>query len=101
MKGSGGGQWRVFMMGRGEIVRRIDVEAMNAGYLLVQQFDSFSSSTFSGLVSFVVVTITFEDSCYTLRFDQDAYNAKLEGSAEIAYDESVEEAFGLKLMLKC
>jgi coatomer subunit beta' len=37
------------------------------------------------------VTITTEDS-FILRFDRDAYNAKVEEGAEIT-DEGVEEAF--------
>jgi coatomer subunit beta' len=39
-----------------------------------------------------LVAITAEESFYILRFDRDAYNAKLEGGAEIM-DEGVEEAF--------
>jgi len=39
-----------------------------------------------------LVAITSEDSFYILRFDRDAYNAKLEEGAEIT-DEGVEEAF--------
>jgi len=38
------------------------------------------------------VAITSDDSFYILRFDRDAYNAKLEEGAEIT-DEGVEEAF--------
>ena len=39
-----------------------------------------------------LVAITTADSFYILRFDRDAYNAKLEEGAEIT-DEGVEEAF--------
>ena len=39
-----------------------------------------------------MVAITTADSFYILRFDHDAYNAKLEEGAEIT-DEGVEEAF--------
>ncbi|KII94541.1 hypothetical protein PLICRDRAFT_169285 [Plicaturopsis crispa FD-325 SS-3] len=60
----------------GEIVRRIDVEAKNV----------FWSGTGS------LVAITTDDSFYILRFDRDAYNAKLEEGAVIT-DEGVEEAF--------
>jgi len=38
------------------------------------------------------VTVATEDSYYVLRFDRDAYNARLESGAEIG-DEGVEEAF--------
>jgi len=38
------------------------------------------------------VAITAEDSFYILRFDRDAYNAKVEKGAEIT-DEGVEEGF--------
>lgn len=41
-----------------------------------------------------LVAICAEDSYYVLRFDRDAYNAKLEEGAEIG-DEGVEEAFEL------
>jgi coatomer subunit beta' len=60
----------------GEIVRRIDVDAKNV----------FWSGTGS------LVAIASEDSFYILRFDRDAYNAKLEEGTEIT-DEGVEEAF--------
>ncbi|KDR84450.1 hypothetical protein GALMADRAFT_237319 [Galerina marginata CBS 339.88] len=60
----------------GDIVRRIDVDAKNV----------FWSGTGS------LVAITSDDSFYILRFDRDAYNAKLEEGAEIT-DEGVEEAF--------
>jgi len=39
-----------------------------------------------------MVAIAAEDSFYILRFDRDAYNAKLEEGVEIG-DEGVEEAF--------
>ena len=38
------------------------------------------------------MAITAEDSFYILRFDRDAYSAKVEEGAEIT-DEGVEEAF--------
>ncbi|KAH7923637.1 Coatomer, beta' subunit [Leucogyrophana mollusca] len=60
----------------GEIVRRIDAEARNI----------FWSTTGS------LVAIVSDDSFYILRFDRDAYNAKLEEGVEIT-DEGVEEAF--------
>ncbi|KAK0243454.1 coatomer protein [Armillaria nabsnona] len=60
----------------GEIVRRIDVEAQNI----------YWSGT--GLL----VAITAAESFYILRFNRDAYNAKIEEGAEIS-DEGVEEAF--------
>ncbi|KAF8888138.1 coatomer protein [Gymnopilus junonius] len=60
----------------GEIVRRIDVDAKNVYW--------------SGTGS--LVAIASDDSYYILRFDRDAYNAKLEEGGEIT-DEGVEEAF--------
>ncbi|KIM61439.1 hypothetical protein SCLCIDRAFT_121865 [Scleroderma citrinum Foug A] len=60
----------------GEVVRRIDVEAKNI----------FWSGTGS------LVAIASEDSFYVLRFDRDAYTAKLDEGAETT-DEGVEEAF--------
>ncbi|EMD40312.1 hypothetical protein CERSUDRAFT_110917 [Gelatoporia subvermispora B] len=62
----------------GEVVRRIEVDAKNV----------FWSGTGS------LVAIATDDSYYVLRFDRDAYNAKLEEGAEIG-DEGVEEAFEL------
>ncbi|CAL1699921.1 unnamed protein product [Somion occarium] len=62
----------------GEIVRRIEADAKNI----------FWSGTGS------LVAICTEDSYYVLRFDRDAYNAKLEEGSEIT-DEGVEEAFEL------
>ena len=78
----------------GEIVRRIDVEAKNvcpffsvskAG-LLLTRYQIYWSGTGS------LVAITSEDSFYILRFDRDAYNAKLEEGVEVT-DEGVAEAF--------
>ncbi|KAK0207142.1 coatomer protein [Desarmillaria ectypa] len=60
----------------GEIVRRIDVDAQNIYW--------------SGTGS--LVAITAADSFYILRFDRDAYNARIEKGVEIL-DEGVEEAF--------
>ncbi|KAK7053051.1 Coatomer subunit beta' [Paramarasmius palmivorus] len=60
----------------GDIVRRIDVDAKNV-------FWSGNGS---------LVAITAEDSFYILRFDRDAYEAKLAEGADIT-DEGVEEAF--------
>ncbi|KAH8092503.1 coatomer beta [Cristinia sonorae] len=62
----------------GEIVRRIEADAKNI----------FWSGTGS------LVAICAEDSYYVLRFDRDAYQAKLDEGAEIT-DEGVEEAFDL------
>jgi len=62
----------------GEIVRRIEAEAKNV----------FWSGTGT------LVAIVTDDSFYVLRFDRDAYNAKLEEGADIG-DEGVEEAFEL------
>ncbi|KZT06448.1 coatomer beta [Laetiporus sulphureus 93-53] len=62
----------------GEIVRRIEADAKNV----------FWSGTGT------LVTIATDESFYVLRFDRDAYNAKLEAGAEIG-DEGVEEAFEL------
>ncbi|KAI0076912.1 coatomer beta [Panus rudis PR-1116 ss-1] len=62
----------------GEIVRRIEAEATNI----------FWSGTGE------LVAICTEDSYYVLRFDRDAYTAKLEEGVEIS-DEGVEEAFDL------
>ncbi|OSC97980.1 coatomer beta [Trametes coccinea BRFM310] len=62
----------------GEVVRRIEVDAKNVYW--------------SGTGN--LVAIAAEDSFYVLRFDRDAYNAKLEEGAEIT-DEGVEEAFEL------
>ena len=41
-----------------------------------------------------LVAIASEESFYVLRFDRDAYNAKLESGADLG-DEGVEEAFDL------
>ncbi|KAI0048076.1 coatomer protein [Auriscalpium vulgare] len=60
----------------GEVVRRIDVESKNV----------FWSNTGS------LVAIASEESFYILRFDRDAYNAKLEEGVDLG-DEGVEEAF--------
>ncbi|KAF7968238.1 hypothetical protein HWV62_31569 [Athelia sp. TMB] len=60
----------------GEIVRRIDVDAKNVFWS--------GSGTLAAIVA--------EDSFYVLRFDRDAYNAKLEAGTDIT-DEGVEEAF--------
>ncbi|KAF8165977.1 coatomer protein [Crassisporium funariophilum] len=60
----------------GEVVRRIDVDAKGVWW-----------SGTGGLVA-----IATEESFYVLRFDRDAYNAKLEEGSEIT-DEGVEEAF--------
>ncbi|KNZ72668.1 Coatomer subunit beta', partial [Termitomyces sp. J132] len=60
----------------GEIVRRIDVDAKNVYW--------------SGTGS--LVAITSADSFYILRFDQEAYDAKVEEGSPIT-DEGVEEAF--------
>ncbi|EIM88049.1 coatomer protein [Stereum hirsutum FP-91666 SS1] len=60
----------------GEIVRRIDVESKSL----------YWSSTGT------LVAVAAEESFYILRFDRDAYNAKLEEGADIG-DEGVEEAF--------
>ena len=46
-----------------------------------------------------LVPITAEDLFYILRFNRDAYNAKVEEGAEIT-DEGVEEAFEV-VLLKC
>ncbi|KAJ3482906.1 hypothetical protein NLI96_g6658 [Meripilus lineatus] len=62
----------------GEIVRRIEVDAKNI----------FWSGTGT------LVAVCAEDSYYVLRFDRDAYNAKLEEGADVG-DEGVEEAFEL------
>lgn len=60
----------------GEVVRRIDVDAQNVFW--------------SG--SGTLVAIATADSYYILRFDREAYTAKLEEGGEIT-DEGVEEAF--------
>lgn len=60
----------------GEIVRRIEVDATNVYW--------------SGSGSFVIITT--KDSFYVVRFDQEAYNARVESGTEIG-DEGVEEAF--------
>ena len=62
----------------GAIVRRIEVDAVNVSW-----------STSGDLVA-----ITAEDSFYVLRFDRDAYLARVD-SGEIIDDEGVEEAFEL------
>ncbi|KAJ3991040.1 coatomer protein [Lentinula boryana] len=61
----------------GEIVRRVDVDAKNIYW-----------STNNTLVA-----ITSDDSFYILRFDRDAYEAKLAEGALENSDEGVEEAF--------
>ncbi|KAI0065970.1 coatomer protein [Artomyces pyxidatus] len=60
----------------GEVVRRIDVDSKNV----------FWSSTGT------LVAIAAEDSFYILRFDREAYHAKLEEGVDFG-DEGVEEAF--------
>ncbi|TDL30082.1 coatomer protein [Rickenella mellea] len=60
----------------GEVVRRIEVNAKNVSW--------------SGTGN--LVAILADDSFYVLRFDRDAYNARLESGEEIG-DEGVEEAF--------
>lgn len=60
----------------GAVVRRIEVDATNV---------SWSASG-------DLVAITAEDSFYVLRFDRDAYAARLD-SGEVVGDEGVEEAF--------
>ncbi|KAI0033319.1 coatomer protein [Vararia minispora EC-137] len=62
----------------GEVVRRVDVESKNV----------YWSSTGN------LVAITAEDSFYILRFDREAYNAKLEEGIDLG-DEGVEEAFDI------
>lgn len=62
----------------GEVVRRIDVDAKNVVWSGTGQ----------------LVAICTDDSYYVLRFDRDAYDARLESGAEIP-DEGVEEAFDL------
>lgn len=62
----------------GSIVRRIEVDATNVAW-------SASGD---------LVAITSEDSFYVLRFDRDAYLAKVD-SGESLGDEGVEEAFEL------
>lgn len=62
----------------GAVVRRIEVDATNV--------------TWSGNGG--LVAITSEDSFYLLRFDRDAYSARLD-SGETITDEGVEEAFEL------
>ncbi|KAL1411006.1 Coatomer subunit beta' [Vanrija albida] len=62
----------------GAVVRRIEVDATNVSW--------------SG--SGDLVAITAEDSFYVLRFDRDAYAARLD-SGEIIGDEGVEEAFDI------
>ncbi|WWD16221.1 hypothetical protein CI109_100647 [Kwoniella shandongensis] len=60
----------------GSVVRRVEVDATNVSW----------SATGN------LVAITAEDSFYILRFDRDAYTARLD-SGEIIGDEGVEEAF--------
>jgi coatomer subunit beta' len=76
----------------GEIVRRIDVEAKNVCLPLcvVPKFSHHFQVFWSGSGS--LVAITSQETFYILRFDRDAYNAKLEEGAQIT-DEGVEEAF--------
>ncbi|KAJ9114335.1 hypothetical protein QFC22_005788 [Naganishia vaughanmartiniae] len=62
----------------GAIVRRIEVDATGVSW-----------STTGNLVA-----ISSPDSLYLLRFDRDAYNARLDSGIEIG-DEGVEEAFDL------
>ena len=62
----------------GSVVRRIEVDATNVSW-----------STTGSLVA-----ITAEDSYYVLRFDRDAYTARLD-AGDILGDEGVEEAFEL------
>ena len=69
--------WKVLEVVNGEfswwvVERLLDGSMLKQWMLAISLFNSlilFFSSTFSGLVSFVVVTITFDDSCYILRFD--------------------------------
>ena len=78
----------------GEIVRRIDAEAKHVRFLCFAIWsdiaDDVSKIYWSGTGS--LVAITSGDSFYILRFDRDAYNAKLEEGVEVT-DEGVEEAF--------
>jgi coatomer subunit beta' len=62
----------------GAVVRRIEVDATNVSW--------------SGNGD--LVAITSEDSFYALKFNRDAYNARLD-SGEVIDDEGVEEAFEL------
>jgi coatomer subunit beta' len=62
----------------GNVVRRIEVDATNVAW-------SSSGN---------LVAITGEDTVYVLRFDREAYNARID-SGEIIGDEGVEEAFDL------
>ncbi|KAF8955022.1 coatomer WD associated region-domain-containing protein, partial [Flammula alnicola] len=67
------------------------IESLHGGNGFVIWIDVDAKNVFwSGTGS--LVAITSDDSCYILRFDRDAYNAKLEEGAEIT-DEGVEEAF--------
>ena len=81
-------------MGLGIWRDRIDVEARMWVFLpslyLFSLIPPFHLGFWSDTGS--IVTITAEDSFYILRFDRDAYNAKLEEGVEIT-DECVEEAF--------
>lgn len=78
----------------GEIVRRIDVEAKNVRsphtFERQKNIDGSLQVYWSGTGSLVAIVAV--DSFYVLRFDRDAYNAKLEEGVEIT-DEGVEEAF--------
>ena len=78
----------------GEIVRRIDVDAKNvchiSAFTFVLMLTSALQVFWSGPGS--LVAIASQDTFYILRFDRDAYNAKLEEGAQIT-DEGVEEAF--------
>ncbi len=76
----------------GEIVRRIDVEAKN-----VRPFQQCPTLAHSPLQVFwsltgTLVAIATDESLYVLRFDRDAYTAKVEAGADLG-DEGVEEAF--------
>lgn len=62
----------------GAVVRRIEVDATSV---------SWSQSG-------TLVAITGEDTVYVLRFDRDAYNARVDSGATVG-DEGVEEAFEL------
>jgi len=77
----------------GEIVRRIDVEAKN-----VRQHQQCPTSAYPLLhqvfwsLTGTLVAIAADESFYILRYDRDAYTAKVEAGIDLG-DEGVEEAF--------
>lgn len=87
----------------GDIVRRVDVDAKNVSRYLYYERNYYCCSFPSVRVGLILqiywstnntlVAIASDDSFYILRFDRDAYEAKLAEGALENSDEGAEEAF--------